>query len=122
MSQGYTLPHIKMVSAYAPLPEVASDINMTSFTVRLRFLSKDRETVAGMLRELTSASRAEPGCITYNVHTLKTDPDIVLIYEQYRDDESLEAHRGTPHYERYAKNGFYPLVQEQTLEFLNDLV
>ncbi len=94
---------------------------MISFTVRLRFKPEDRDAVAGLLRELTLASREEPGCAIYNSHTVKTDPDIVVIYEQYRDDASLEAHRTTPHYEQYAKNGFYPLILEQTIEYLNDL-
>ncbi len=94
---------------------------MTSFTVRLRFRPEDRETVAAYLVELTLASRAEPGCVTYNTHTVQTDPDVVVIYEQYNDDAALEAHRATPHYRRLAADGFYPLMQEQAIEFLRDL-
>ena len=94
---------------------------MTTFTVRLTFRPEDRDTVAGMLRELTLASRAEPGCLTYNTHTFRTDPDIVFIYEQYKDDASAEAHRETPHYQQLAVHGFYSMVQEQVVEFLNDL-
>ncbi len=71
-----------------------------------------------MLRDLTLASRTEPGCVTYVAHTVESDPDTVLIYEQYRDEVALEAHRAAPHFERFATNGFYPLMTERALEQL----
>ena len=91
---------------------------MISFTVRMRFRPQDRATVAEFLRELTLASRAEPGCVSYVAHTLESDPEVVLIYEQYHDGAALEAHRATPHFERWATNGFYPLMQERSFEQL----
>ena len=91
---------------------------MISFTVRMRFRPQDRATVAGFLRDLTLASRTEPGCVSYVAHSVEADPDTVLIYEQYRDAAALEAHRATPHFERWATNGFYPLMQERSFEQL----
>ena len=91
---------------------------MISFTVRLRFRPEDRATVAEGLRELTLASRTEPGCVSYVAHQVEADPDTVLIYEQYRDKAALEAHRATPHFARWATNGFYPLMQERAFEQL----
>ena len=52
---------------------------MISFTVRMRFRPEDRATIAGFLRHLTLASRAEPGCASYVTHTVQADPDTVLI-------------------------------------------
>ena len=48
--------------------------------------------------ELEAASRQEPGCLFYAVQQAKDDPREFLVYEQYRDDAALEAHRATPHY------------------------
>lgn len=56
-----------------------------------------------ILAKLTEESRKEPGCVTYQVHRHKTEPRRFFIYEQYKDDASIEAHRGSPHFLQYAK-------------------
>ncbi len=89
---------------------------MISFTVRMRFRPEDRAAIAECLRELTLASRGEPGCVTYVPHTVASDPDIVLIYEQYRDEAAVEAHRGTAHFDRWATQGLYPRMLERIIE------
>jgi (4S)-4-hydroxy-5-phosphonooxypentane-2,3-dione isomerase len=63
-----------------------------------------RETeVAGILTKLTTESRKEPGCVMYQAHRHKTDPRRFFIYEQYKDDATMEAHRASPHFLQYAK-------------------
>jgi quinol monooxygenase YgiN len=38
-----------------------------------------------------------------DVHRHKTEPRRFFIYEQYKDDASLEAHRAAPHFLQYAR-------------------
>ena len=59
--------------------------------------------VAEVFKKLTEASRTEPGCVMYLVHRHKTEPRRFFIYEQYKDDAALEAHRAAPHFLQYAK-------------------
>ena len=59
--------------------------------------------VAAILEKLTAESRKEPGCVMYQVHKHKTDPRRFFIYEQYKDDAALEAHRAAPHFLQMAK-------------------
>jgi quinol monooxygenase YgiN len=59
--------------------------------------------VAAIFAKLTEASRQEPGCAMYQVHRHKTEPRRFFIYEQYKDDASLEAHRASPHFLQFAK-------------------
>jgi quinol monooxygenase YgiN len=59
--------------------------------------------VVDVFSKLTEASRQEPGCVTYQVHRQKTEPRRFFIYEQYKDDAALEAHRATPHFLQYAR-------------------
>ncbi len=59
--------------------------------------------VTSIFAKLTEASRQEPGCVTYQVHRHKTEPRRFFIYEQYKDDAALEAHRATPHFLQYAR-------------------
>ena len=95
---------------------------MISFTVRMNFSPEDRAAVAGYLRNLTLASRQEPGCVSYIPHTLTSDPDTVVIYEQYQDEAALEAHRATSHFEQWATHGLYPKMLERSLETLEALL
>jgi (4S)-4-hydroxy-5-phosphonooxypentane-2,3-dione isomerase len=59
--------------------------------------------VSAIFSKLTEASRKEPGCVMYLVHRHKTDPRRFFVYEQYKDDAALEAHRSSPHFLQFAK-------------------
>jgi len=92
---------------------------MVSFTVRLRFDEGDHDAIAETLRQLTVASRQEPGCVTYIAHFVASDPSTVVIYEQYADDAALEHHRNTAHFEELAKGNLYLLKHTRELEMLS---
>ena len=95
---------------------------MISFTVRLKFAPEDRAEIAESLRMLATASRQEPGCISYIPHHLEGDPDTVLIYEQYLDSKALEAHRASEHFKIHAVCGLYQKMRERSIENLVALV
>jgi len=95
---------------------------MVSFVVWFKFTPEDRTEVAEMLRKLADASRKEPGCISYIPHHLQDDPDTVLIYEQYLDDQALAAHRESPHFKQFAVGGIFQKMRERKLENLTALV
>jgi (4S)-4-hydroxy-5-phosphonooxypentane-2,3-dione isomerase len=59
--------------------------------------------VAELLSKLTVEARKELGCVMYQVHRHRTEPRRFFIYEQYKDEAALEAHRNTPHFLQYAK-------------------
>jgi len=59
--------------------------------------------VADVLAKLTEEARKEPGCAMFQVHRHRTEPRRFFIYEQYKDDAALEAHRNTPHFLQYAR-------------------
>lgn len=91
---------------------------MISFTVRMRFSPDDHTDIRSMLQNLGAASRQEAGCVNYITHFLENDPATVIIYEQYRDADALEAHRASQHFDQYATNGLYRKVRERSLEQL----
>jgi quinol monooxygenase YgiN len=94
---------------------------MISFTVRMTFRTDDREEIATILRELAAASRQEPGCVSYIPHRVESDPDTIVIYEQYRDQAALDAHRASPHFAMYAIGGLYQRMLVRSLEILEAL-
>jgi len=95
---------------------------MISFAVRLKFAPEDRDDIAETLRQLATASRLEPGCISYIPHRVEGDPDAVLIYEQYRDAAALAAHHESAHFKQYAVGGLYQKMRERSREDLEALV
>jgi len=60
----------------------------------------EAETVADLLRQMVPLSRAEPGCLQYDVHSDNEDPNRFFIYERYVDDAALEAHATSPHFQQ----------------------
>jgi autoinducer 2-degrading protein len=69
--------------------------------------------VAALFEKLAAESRKEPGCLMYQVHKHKTDPRRFFIYEQYKDDAALEAHRTTSHFLQTAKKDL-PKIADRT--------
>jgi quinol monooxygenase YgiN len=70
----------------------------------------------GLFRLLSAETRAEPGCLMYIVHRSRSEPRRFFLYEQYEDAAALEAHRSAPHFEKYAKNGLFPLLESRAPE------
>ena len=58
--------------------------------------------VSEVFSKLEKASRQEPGCLLYIVHRHRTETGRFFIYEQYRDDAALDAHRQSQHFQQYA--------------------
>lgn len=69
--------------------------------------------VAVIFEKLTAESRKEPGCLMYQVHKHKTDPRRFFIYEQYKDDAAMEAHRTSSHFLQLAKKDL-PKIADRT--------
>ena len=57
--------------------------------------------------------------MSYIPHTVESEPDTVLIYEQYRDEAAREAHRSSPHFQRWAIGGLYQRMLDRAVENLN---
>jgi quinol monooxygenase YgiN len=91
---------------------------MLSFTVRMTFAPQDRAEIAATLRSLTAASREEPGCISYIAHQVESTPDTILIYEQYRGQAALDAHKDSPHFAKYATGVLYQKMLAREVENL----
>jgi quinol monooxygenase YgiN len=91
---------------------------MISFTVRMRFSDEDHDDIERILRELTRLSRHEPGCVSYIPHFVDGDANTVLIYEQYKDEAAVEAHRASAHFAQYAIGGLYQKMLDRSVETL----
>jgi quinol monooxygenase YgiN len=74
---------------------------MYCLVARLVAREGEEERVAAGLAANEAASRKEPGVIEWIVYRSTDDPRRFLLYELYGSAADLEAHRATPHFERY---------------------
>ncbi len=86
---------------------------MITLAVTYVFAADKLAQAEGCLRELISPSRREPGCRTYEIHRAKDDPRTFLLYEQYDDEAAIEAHRASPHFIRYGKDGIATIAEDR---------
>lgn len=49
------------------------------------------------LQALVTPTRAEPGCVCYDLHESNTEPGLFVFYETWKGDVDLDAHFQTPH-------------------------
>lgn len=56
------------------------------------------DTVEAGLRQLVTASRAEAGCLQYDLHRHQDDAHVFVMIEQWQDAAALAFHQGTDHY------------------------
>lgn len=56
-----------------------------------------REEITTALTKAAAASREDPGCVSYAFHVDMENVDHYVSVELWEDQESLDAHFGTPH-------------------------
>ena len=71
-------------------------------TALLKALPGKAGELEALLRGLASQSRCEPGNLRWDLWQDQHDETTFIIDELYRDPESVQAHRATPHFQNYA--------------------
>ena len=82
-------------------------------SIHYTFSPGDADKAEAILRELREASRQEEGVIEFDVGRSQENPNVFALWEKYRDQASLEAHRASDHFQRLVVNGIRPLAQER---------
>ena len=67
------------------------------FTVQPEFIAQFRDA----LMKNASASKQEPGCISYIVHGDASASNVFFLYEKYQSKEDYEFHRTTSHLKEF---------------------
>jgi quinol monooxygenase YgiN len=82
---------------------------MLILAVNLRVPREDQERLRPAMEAVVKASREEPGCLAYSYGFDLLEPDIVRVFEVYRDEEALKAHGASEHFRRWREiSGHYP--------------
>ena len=76
---------------------------MSKLTILANVFAKNDmiELVKTELIKLIAATRAETGCINYNLHQDNDNQTHFMLYENWQNREALLAHMNTPHFKQY---------------------
>jgi quinol monooxygenase YgiN len=77
------------------------------------FPADKAEEAVKVLIHLRDGSRAEPGCVTFDVSRSTEDPNVFVLYEEWRDQEALDVHYKTAHFEKFGINGVRALASNR---------
>lgn len=72
---------------------------IVSLIATLTALPETREELHRLLVDQVGPTRAEHGCIDYNLHVDASDPCIFVFYENWKSQADLDAHMKMPHLE-----------------------
>jgi len=64
---------------------------------RIRLDPARREDAIASSLDVMTATRAEPGCISYTFSADLSDPGVFHLFEEWESQEALDAHFKTPH-------------------------
>ena len=72
---------------------------MTPLTVIAKLKAKDgcEQQLGAVLSSLIKPTRAEPGCITYDLHRSHDEPGLFIFYENWASRPLWDAHMKSPH-------------------------
>ena len=78
-----------------------------SVTVLARIKAKGgmEERVKQELLALVAPTRAEAGCINYDLHQSADDPTLFMFYENWKSKEDLDQHMEMPYLKALAEKG-----------------
>jgi quercetin dioxygenase-like cupin family protein/quinol monooxygenase YgiN len=87
--------------------------NMIISSIQFTFAAKDADTAESMLRELSGESIKEPGVVRFDVGRGSDDRNVFVLWEVYRDNDAVDAHRESEPFKRLVLNGIRPLAQKR---------
>jgi quinol monooxygenase YgiN len=69
--------------------------------VRIRAKAGSEDQVRRELLALLAPTRAEPGCLGFDLHEMPDEPTLFLFHETWASDAALDRHLMEPHLQRW---------------------
>jgi len=85
-----------------------------TITKKVTFIAKKDgvEKMKELLSAMVAPSKAEDGCIFYDIFQCKDRPEKFFAVETWRDEAALEGHKSTEHYAVY-KSSYEPYCEDK---------
>jgi len=83
-------------------------------TKNVFFIAQDDKVneLKALLETMVEASRAENGCLLYNIYQTDSDPKTFVVIETWENETALDGHKNSAHYKHYKAN-FEPFAADK---------
>jgi autoinducer 2-degrading protein len=85
-------------------------------SIHYTFATKDADAAESLFRELRDASRQEAGVIQFDIGRSRENPNVFALWEVYRDQQAIDAHLATEHFQRLVLDGVRPFALDRQIE------
>ena len=94
-----------------------------TITKRVTFIAKDgcEDKMKELLSAMVKPSKAEDGCLMYEITQLKNNRKKFMAFETWRDEAALDGHKASAHYKIY-KTSYEPYCEDKYSDELEILV
>ena len=88
-------------------------------SVVVEAVSGREEELGSLLLGLVSPTRAEAGCLNYELNTSQEKSGVFLFYEKFVDQKALDAHVGSTHFQNFLKQreGNDPIANQTVMRW-----
>jgi quinol monooxygenase YgiN len=77
-------------------------MGLSALVVKIQMKAEFREQfLKEMWADAIGSEKNEPDCLMFNIVHDKADPNILYLFEVYKDDKAVEAHKKMPHFVKW---------------------
>ena len=89
----------------------------------VKWTIKGSETtrILGLLPKLVEDTKNEKGNLSYNIYQAADNVNILILHERYADQESLDIHKNSTHYQETVAAQIIPFLDNREVLLLNKL-
>jgi quinol monooxygenase YgiN len=75
---------------------------LSALVVKIQMKAEFREQfIKEMWADAIGSEKNEPGCLMFNIVNDAADPNILYLFEVYKDADAVEAHKKMPHFVKW---------------------
>lgn len=79
------------------------------------------DAVLQLVKEAAETSSQEEGNLFYKVHQNKSDENILILFEGYKNADAVEAHKNSDHYRKIVAEQIIPLLENREVILMDQL-
>lgn len=76
---------------------------MIMVTAKITAKPGERNNIILKAKDLIESTRLESGCISYNLYTSTEDDDVLIMLEQWKNQDVLDSHMQTKHFKAFGE-------------------
>jgi len=90
--------------------------------VKWRIKETETTEILKYLPTLAEKTKNENGNTYYTIYQSESNPNELILHERYKDEEALQAHKDSEHYQEIVVNKIIPYLENREVFVVNKLV